>query len=211
MKLLKSIVIVFVLALIPNIAFAQETYNYKNLEETLKQEEIEYNLKNYKETDDQITIYLFRGKGCGYCKKFLTFLNSITDEYGKYFKLQSYEVWYDRNNSELFESVAEFLDEDAGGVPYIVIGNQVFPGYHSSYDEQIKKAIKDLYNSEERYDVFVEMAKAEEAAKKANNLDIKPIITWGAVFTIIATGASIAFTYNATQKLERKLMDIWKI
>jgi len=223
MKYIK--ILVLCLLLVPFSVNAKEkTYITKNLEETLKEEAeiskqavdnkvenatlFEYDITGYQETDDQITIYMFRGSNCAFCKRFLTFLTSIVPEYGKYFKLKSYEVWYNKDNSKLLEDVSEFLDEDAGGVPYIIIGDQVFPGYADVYDDAIKKAIVDLYNSENRYDVFVEMAKAEEAAKKANNLDIKPIITWGAVFTIIATGASIAFTYNATQKLERKLNTI---
>jgi len=177
MKKLKVLIVILFLAIIPSIAFAQETYETTNLEQTLKAEGIEYDLKNYKETNNQITIYLFRGNGCSYCKKFITFLASITDEYGKYFKLQSYEVWYNKDNSKLLENVAEFLDEDAEGVPYIVIGNQVFPGYHEKYDEQIKKAILDLYNSEERYDVLEVMGiqkndSKEEIIKDENNTEI---------------------------------------
>jgi len=220
MKYIK--ILVLCLLLVPfNVNASTKTYVTKNLEETLKEEAevakqavenkvenatlFEYDLSGYQESDDQITIYMFRGTGCAFCKRFLTFLNSIIPEYGKYFKLESYEVWYNKDNSKLLEKVGDFLEEDAGGVPYIVIGDQVFPGYAPQYDDAIKKAIVDLYNSKDRYDVFVEMAKAEEAAKKVNNFDIKPIITWGAVFTIVAVGASIVFTYNATQKLERKL------
>jgi len=213
MKFLKALVLVLTLVMMPNTVFAQKTYETTNLEQTLKAEGIKYDLKNYKETDDQITIYLFRGNGCGYCKKFLTFLNSITDEYGKYFKLQSYEVWYNKDNSKLLENVAEFLDEDAGGVPYIIIGDQVFPGYHESYDEQIKKAILDLYNSEERYDVFVEMAKAEQT-NNSQTIDIKPLIIISAIGSsaaVVTTGIMF-FMYmqmkNNNQQLASSLENI---
>ena len=53
---------------------------------------------------DKATIYLFRGKGCGYCRALLTFLNSINDEYGDMYELKSYEVWNDQTNS--WEAVA---------------------------------------------------------------------------------------------------------
>ena len=42
----------------------------------------------------------------------------------------------------------------AGGVPYIIIGDNVFPGYAETYDDSIKDAIKKLYDSEDRFDVF---------------------------------------------------------
>ena len=89
--------------IIPVKAFAKEQYKTLNLEETLAEEGIEKKFSNYKETDDQITIYMFRGKGCAYCKKFLEFLNGITEEYGKYFKLVSFESWY--NDEYLKKSI----------------------------------------------------------------------------------------------------------
>lgn len=127
-----------------------------NLDSTLNDESIEKKYSNYNETDDQITIYLFRGKGCGYCKAFLTFLSSITQEYGKYFKLKSFEVWYNENNSALMNEVAKYLNEPAEGVPYIVIGDKVFAGYTTAYDEDIKTAITNLYNipKENRIDIL---------------------------------------------------------
>ena len=138
-------------------AISIDKYKTLNLKEALKEEEIDEAFKSYKETDKQATIYLFRGKGCGYCRAFLTFLNSIVDDYGKYFKVVSFEVWNDADNSALLNSVATFMNEPAGGVPYIIIGDKVFGGYAESYDEDIKKAIKDLYDSKDRYDVFAKM------------------------------------------------------
>lgn len=140
-------------------------YNTSNYKEILAEEKIKEEFKNYAETDDQITIYLFRGHECGFCQRFLNFLNSITDEYGKYFKVVGFEVWSDAKNSELLGQVSDFLGEDAGGVPYIIIGDQVFPGYADTYNDGIKSAIKTLYESENRYDVFEEYNKAVKEAK----------------------------------------------
>ena len=220
MKFIK--ILVLCLLLVPfNVNAAGKTYISKNLEETLKEEAevaqnaenptvFEYDLSSYKETDDQITIYMFRGTGCAYCKRFLTFLNSIVPEYGKYFKLESYEVWYNKDNNQLFKDVADFLDEDAGGVPFIIIGDQVFPGYASQYDESIKKAIVDLYNSDNRYDVFAEMEKAALAANKPQKIDFTTLIIWNGIFIAAATGAMIAYDYNKNKKLNELLTSIEK-
>ena len=127
-------------------------------------------------SNDKITIYMFRGKGCGYCRSFLTFLSNINPEYGKYFELKSYEVWYDQNNGELMSKISTFLEQEAGGVPYIIIGDKVFAGYASSYDEQIKTAIKDLYNTKKskRYDVIKEYEKKEgKLTTNYKSLDLK--------------------------------------
>lgn len=200
-NILKFLVIAIVL--VPNFVFAAGNYQSTNLEQTFKDEGIEYDLSNYKETDDQITIYLFRGKGCGFCNKFLNFLNSISGEYGKYFKLESYEVWNNPNNSKLLEDIGEFLDEDVRGVPFIIIGDQIFPGYAEHMNDQIKAAIVNLYNSEDRYDVIEEMNKP--VVEKPVKVKYAPIVIWNAVVTVLVTSAGIGYIYTTHTDLYKKL------
>lgn len=160
-------VFLMVITLIPMSGFCKEEESYQtlNLKEVLKDEAINNNLKNYNENNKQITIYMFRGKGCAYCRAFLTYLNSIVGEYGKYFKLESYEVWNDSKNAELMDKVSSFMGKQAQGVPYIIIGDKVFTGYSSAYDKEIKTVIKKLYKEKNRYDVFKEMNKQEKKSK----------------------------------------------
>ena len=133
-----------------------DMYNTTNLVETLEAENIELVNKDYTENSKQAVIYLFRGQGCSHCQEFLTFLSSLTEEYGEYFRLVAFETWKDTANSELMSEVAESLNTEASGVPFIIIGSQFFGGYASDYDESIKQAIMDLYNTdvEKRYDIF---------------------------------------------------------
>lgn len=137
-------------------------YKYKNFKETLEEEEIELENKDYKETDGQAIIYLFRGKGCGFCRAFITYLNSLTtdEEYGKKFKVVSFEVWNDAQNNALMKEVANKTGEAAGGVPYIIIGEKVFPGYIADWNEDIKKAIDKEYKNNKN-DVMKKMQKGE--------------------------------------------------
>ena len=168
------IVLLMVLFILPTTVLAEEkTYNSLNLDEALTEEEINHNFSNYKETDDQITIYMFRGKGCGYCKKFLTFMNSIIDDYGKYFKVETYEVWNDADNAELMQDVASFLNQKAEGVPFIIIGDKTFNGYSESYDDDIKSTIKELYETkkEDRYDVMEEYVKGDSSKTETKDYD----------------------------------------
>ena len=163
------------------------SYNTLNLVDTLQSEGIELEYEDYEENSKQINIYMFRGQGCGYCKRFLNFLNSITEEYGKYFKLVSFEVWQDQDNSALLTQVAEKMGEEASGVPYIIIGDKVFPGYAEDYDDQIKEAIVNLYNTEkaDRYDVFEVLNQ-----KKKNNVNVgigAAVIIVGVVAVAIVT------------------------
>jgi thiol-disulfide isomerase/thioredoxin len=206
-KLLLVLVLVLGLAL---PIYAKAETKSLNLKEALQEEEIELNkaFDSYKETDDQAIVYLFRGNGCGYCRAFLTFLNSIVGEYGKYFKVVSYEVWYNQENAALMDSVSKYLNNPAQGVPYIVIGDKVFAGYAESYDEDIKSAIKALYDTKksDRYDVMTEM---EENPNKEDRTTIKTITKNIVLATIVATvvivGTNIAFVnYKFNELKEAK-------
>ena len=190
-----TVLILLCLMILPVHVYAEGNYVTQNLDEILTEEGIEHGFSNYEETDDQITIYLFHGRGCTYCKKFLNFLNDNIDEYGKYFKVVGYEVWYNTENAKLMDEVADFLGESSNGVPFIIIGDQVFTGYSSSWDEQILSAITNLYNSEDRYDVFEEMAKGDTSISNGT------VILWNLFFVLVATIIITLVTHFENKKL----------
>ena len=220
MKKTLLVIFSFMFLFVPSLVFAVSAddeevnvkkYETQGLTEILKEEEIELSVADYKETDDQVTIYLFRGSGCGYCHNFLEFANSILEEYGTKFKVVGFEVWGNQDNSTLLQKVSAFLGSEAGGVPYIIIGDQVFPGYASDYDDGIKAAIDELYNSEERYDVFEEYNKAIKEAKKAAKGNTGAIIGWNAVITLLAVLAVVLYVKKQNKVLLDHIDDLRKV
>ncbi len=197
----KLILLLLVVALLPIKVFAKsfvDDYNTMNFKETIESEGFTLENKDYKETDDQAIIYMFRGQGCGYCRAFLEFMNSISKEYGKYFKMVSFEVWNDANNADLLEKVPLVTNKAAGGVPYIIIGEKVFAGYASTYDEEIKEAIMKQYK-DNSYDV---MEKLDERLNgKTNSTSSFAVIFWNAFFVIAATVALILVNNKNTEKV----------
>lgn len=104
--------------------------------------------------NNKVNIYFFWGDGCPHCEEGFKFLDSISDEYGKYFKLNKFEVWNNEENAELMEKFAAKMGDEVSGVPYIVIGEKTFKGYSERYEESIKEAIKEQYKNS--YDVYFE-------------------------------------------------------
>ena len=202
MKKLLSILLVGLL-FIPMLANAET--KSMGLEEVLKEEGIKYDLKDYKESDEKVNIYLFRGNGCGHCKNFVTFLYENIDELGKYFNLVSYEIFYNQDNSKLMSKVSKFFGEEATGVPYIVIGDKFFAGYGAGSNEEIKKAIKDLYESKDRYDVFEEMEKPEETKDTSAQF-----IAWNAFFIAVATVVILFVNNRKFNELNTKIDKLQK-
>ena len=204
-----------------------DNYSTMNLVDTLKAEGMEIQNKNYKETNDQAVIYMFRGQGCGFCRKFLTFINSISNEYGKYFKLVSFEVWNDAKNAELFNKMSNVTGVATEGVPYVIIGSKVFDGYAESYDQQIKDAIKaeydkkdtDIFDKLKDYDDgnFVLPASDTQNDGQANNYsntssssenDTFAIIFWNAFFVIAGTCVIVYFQIKNKNEIMTKLKEL---
>ena len=157
MKKLFNLFLVFVicLTLVPfGTKAASEEAVSETLAEAAAQEGITFN-SSFSNDNSKPNVYLFRGHGCSHCYELIEYLTSIVDEYGKYFNLVSYEVWYNSANSDLMTKVASTLGDSANGVPYLVIGKKTFIGYRASTDASaIKKAIKELYKSDDKYDVM---------------------------------------------------------
>lgn len=165
------ITIIAILAFIPIMVNAE--VHVLNLRDTLEEKGITISDENYKETEDQIKIYLFRWSNCIHCYDFLNYLNSILPEYGYMFKLRSYETSTNSDNEAIMAKIQAFFKEsDNNGVPYIIIGNKTIYGYSSRMDETILSAIQKEYKSKKRYDVFDEMEKKENGESSNDGLYI---------------------------------------
>lgn len=201
----KIILLVLLVSLILPFGVLAKTYyddyNTMNFVDTLKAEGMEIENKDYKETDDQATIYIFRGQGCGFCRKLLTYLNSISKEYGKYFKVVSFEVWNDSKNSALMTKVATSKGDTANGVPYYIIGDETFGGYSEEYDERIKTAIMNVYNNpDSNPDVFEDLEKSENGKNSSSSADTFAIVFWN--FVIVAVGSFVTIYFSNKNKHE---------
>lgn len=132
---------------------------------------------------EKINVYIFWGNGCGYCEAAINFFESIEDEYGKYFNLVKYEVWYEKDNNTLKENVAAYFGDDVTGVPYIVIGDETFGGYAEEYNEDLKEAIVDAYEDDDYIDVVAKVNAGEVETK--SNYDTLIVI---GIFAVVIGG-----------------------
>ena len=126
--------------------------------------------------DNRVKVYFFRGEGCSHCAETEEFFNSIQEEYGSKFTIIDYETWYNTENSELMQKVAEARGEEANGVPYIIIGDKSWNGFAQDMADEIKSQIDSEYEKavDDRYDVMT-LVNGEET-KKSFGGDIVALI-----------------------------------
>ena len=183
MKRFLLLAVISLLIVTPSIVFAKTAYT--NLEDTLTAEGLKLENKDYKESNDQVTIYMFRGQGCSHCLDFLTYLNSISKEYGDKFKLRAYEVWNNEDNINLQGEVAQFLGTNVnkGSVPYVIVGKTTIVGFGEDDKKKLTDAIDSEYEKTDKYDVMEEM-KPTEKEKKSKGIITYVIIGVLAVLVI---------------------------
>ncbi len=154
-KFLNSLLILILMVgvMLPTLAYAEG-------EEDKEEENTEENIAGVG-TSEPVNVYLFRGEGCPHCEEALEWFNSdsVKEKYGEYFKLIKYQTWKiegdeeataDANtNSQLMSAVGEYLEADASGVPFIVIGKNVYSGFDSSDTQTLIDYIMEEYNKPE--------------------------------------------------------------
>ena len=97
-------------------------------------------------------IYLFYGRECPHCEELMKYLDELLakDKY-KSVKLETYEVWHNKENDKKRIEVEKILGEEAAGVPYMIIGTNVIQGFASSMKSEIRDII-DYYIDGNYYD-----------------------------------------------------------
>lgn len=121
-------------------------------EEDVVEGEISTKVSDLKYDENKVNIYFFWGDGCPRCSEAQQFFKEIEAEYGKYYTLNGFEVWYNKENQGLFQEFASAMGDEAKGVPYIVIGRETFIGFGEVYEEEMKEAIRSQYKNS--YDVY---------------------------------------------------------
>jgi len=120
---------------------------------------------------EKVTIYIFRGEGCGHCKNAITFFANLGNEYEDYLEVKTYEVWKNSNNALLAKDVAEEIGtEFTGGVPLIVVGEKYVGGFGDGTGEELIEYALEYYQDKEYRDVVKEKLSDKEYGEDMETL-----------------------------------------
>ena len=191
MKVLKYLVVLLAIFLImPFAVFAEEEAS-NNDENTTEEAS-----SNDNSDSKKVNVYFFRGEGCSHCAEAEEWFDSIKEEYIEYYNLIDYEVWYNTDNSDLMQKVADARGEEAEGVPYIIIGDKSWNGFDSSYEEDMINQIKSVYAQDvkDRYDIMTLLTDSKTSKKDSNASDILVLLA------IIVVAGGIGFVIYKARK-----------
>lgn len=90
----------------------------------------------------ETNIYFFWGEGCPHCEAAKPFLSGLEEKFPEA-KIYDYEVWNNSKNRQLLIEVGKKLKTDVSGVPFIVVGDEVFIGFNEALtSKQIESRIE---------------------------------------------------------------------
>lgn len=186
---MKKILVIISLILINPFILKAEIKS-EGLIESLEKENIEVKCPEYKETDKQAIIYLFKQYGESKTLDLLNYLNDICEEYGEFFKLVSYEVYTNEDNNELYANTLDYLQSRSTSVPFMIVGDSYFTTFNENNQENFLKTFLRLYQSEEKTDKMEEVM-----SKYYRNYNLIGCIIIGLIFTFIGLMV-VAKIYN---------------
>lgn len=91
-----------------------------------------------KTESNQVDLYFFEGQGCPHCAKMKSFLEGLKSDYSN-LKVYDFEVYFNKENQELFRKMAEAYKADVASVPTIFIDDEVIKGEDF---EKVKNAVE---------------------------------------------------------------------
>jgi glutaredoxin len=132
MKIIKKLVLLFLLVLIPINSLAVASHYKDKVADIV----------NVKVDESKINLYLFHGRDCPHCAEEKVWLEDIKDKYEDNVNFYYYEVWYNEANAKLMDKVLSRLNIKKSAVPLTVIGEKYYVGYSKSTASSIENVIK---------------------------------------------------------------------
>ena len=104
--------------------------------------------------EDVINIYFFRGEGCPHCAAEEKFFETELKKKYDNVKIYDYEVWNNKENSEILKKVKSSFRVRNNNVPFTVIGTKYFTGYSDLTKDKIYKVIDKYQDKKSNNNIY---------------------------------------------------------
>ena len=116
------------------------------------------------EKNSKIILYLFHGNTCPACNNAINKIKENRNTTFKNVEIRTFEVWKNKDNSELYKKVTDKLKVNVNSIPYFVIGDYNRVGFNA---EVLLKEYKKALNNKDYKDIVSEVIK--------ENKDLEPV------------------------------------
>ncbi len=113
-----------------------------------------------------VELYFFEGQGCPHCARMASYLEGLKTDYPN-LVVKDFEVYFNKENQDLFEKMGAAYNADTGSVPTLFIDNEVIKG--EAY-EKVKNAVERCST-----EVCVSPASKIEAETNKNSNTNRPV------------------------------------
>lgn len=96
---------------------------------------------SFAQEENTVNVHMFYGKGCAHCGRMQAFLEDMQEKY-PLLNVNEYETYFDQENRELFQKMADSFETEIEGVPTLFIDDKVIVGFSTSMGESIENEIK---------------------------------------------------------------------
>ena len=96
---------------------------------------------SFAQEENTVNVHMFYGKGCAHCERMHVFLEDMQEKY-PLLNINEYETYFDQENRELFQKMADSFETEIEGVPTLFIDDKVIVGFSTSLGESIENEIK---------------------------------------------------------------------
>ena len=98
--------------------------------------------------EDKVNLYLFYGRECPHCEEEREMLDVLREEAKEYLNIYEFEVWHDKENSNIMETIKAELEITKTGVPFTVIGDKGYVGYSSAMHDVFVNKINEYIDND---------------------------------------------------------------
>ncbi|MFH1218493.1 MAG: glutaredoxin domain-containing protein [Candidatus Peregrinibacteria bacterium] len=137
---------------------------------------------------NDLELLFFYGGGCPHCAKAKVFLEEMKNKYPT-LDVEEYEVYFNQENREYFDEVAQAFDTEITGVPVIFVDGKVFKGFSDvlayTLEQEIKKCVEEGCESAE----ITEIVGGSSLLESPSREDLRKKLTIPAVLSAAAVDA----------------------
>lgn len=105
-------------------------------------------LPSFVSAQQKVQLWFFWGQGCPHCAAEKPFLEELAKKYPQ-LEIKEFEIYYNKENQQLFEKVAKAYNTSASGVPMTFVGKDFVLGFGTkeTTGKQIESLVKNCLSS----------------------------------------------------------------